>query len=133
MDDGDSKVCVVVCTDEHGWCDVRIVWMIGIVRCAWVCVHDPVIDKGRKGMSAMKRFWEVFGQCLKSFESERRILVLGNMNAKVVNREIGGLNGVNENGQYLVDVCAERNLFLEKHLLPAQTNSQIYMGKGRHE
>ncbi len=40
------------------------------------------------------------------------------MNARVGNTEIGevvrkyGVEGVNENGQYLVDTCAERGLFL---------------------
>ncbi len=40
------------------------------------------------------------------------------MNARVGNTETGGVvgkygvAGVNENGQYLVDICAERGLFL---------------------
>ncbi len=40
------------------------------------------------------------------------------MNARVGSTEIGGVVGqygvdrVNENGQYLVDICAERGLFL---------------------
>ncbi len=46
------------------------------------------------------------------------IFLLGDMNVRVGSTEIGGVvgrysvEGVNENGQHLVDICAERGLFL---------------------
>jgi len=66
----------------------------------------------------MKKFWEELGECLKSFENGRGIFLLGDVNAKIGGEEIGGVvrkwgvEGVNENGEYLVDICAGRGLFL---------------------
>ncbi len=57
-------------------------------------------------------------QCVKSPERERMVNVMGDMNAKVgdetVEEVVGkwGVPGMNENGEWLVDVCAERGLFL---------------------
>ncbi len=65
-----------------------------------------------------EKFWEDLGQLLKKFENVRRIFLLGDMNAKVGSRVIKGVvggygvEGVTENGQHLVDICAERGLFL---------------------
>ncbi len=65
------------------------------------------------------------------------VFLLGDMNARVGNTEIAevvgkyGVEGVNENGQYLVDICAERGLFLSNtFLLSAQDDTQIHVGKG---
>ncbi len=107
--------------DVRGWIGSRIVWMtgkIGMVKCAWVCVYAPVNEKGMKGKMKLEKFWEDLGELLKKFENVRRVFLLGDVNARVGNTEIGvvvgkyGVDGVNENGQYLVDICAERVLFL---------------------
>ena len=106
---------------EHGWNGSRIVWVkgkIGIVKYAWVCVYAPVNMKTTKGKEEMKKFWKNLNECLSEFESERKVIVMGDMNAKVGCEEIEGIvgkwgvPGMNENGEYLVDVCAERGLFL---------------------
>ncbi len=66
----------------------------------------------------MEKFWEDLRQVLKKFENVRRIFLLGDFNARVGNTEIAGVvgkygvEGVNENGQYLMGICAERGLFL---------------------
>ena len=50
------------------------------------------------------------------FSENERIVVLGNMNARVVNSEVCkvvgkyGVPGVNENGKRLVEICSERRL-----------------------
>ncbi len=108
--------------DGHGWIRSRIVWVMGktgMVKCAFVCVYAPVNEKGMKGKMKLEKFWEDLGQLLNKFENVRRIFVLGDRNVRVGSTEIGGVvgkycveEGVNENGQYLVDVCAERGLFL---------------------
>ncbi len=106
---------------RNGWYQSRIVWMtgkIGMVKCVWVCVYALVNEKGMKGKMKLEKFWEDLGQLLKKFENVRRIFLLGDMNARVGSTEIGrvvgkyGVNGVNGNGHYLVDICAERGLFL---------------------
>ncbi len=62
--------------------------------------------------------------------------VLGEVDAKVGNTEIGdevekyGVDGANENGQYLVDVCAEKGMFLRTPL-SARDDPQVYVGKGK--
>ncbi len=84
----------------------------------------------------LDKFWEGFGQSLKKFENVRRLFLLGDMNARVGSTEIGevvgkfGVDGVNENGQYLVDICAERAV-PHKHLFSAQDDTQVHMGKGK--
>ena len=106
---------------EHGWCGSRIVWVkgkIGMVKYAWVCVYAPVNMKTTKGKSEMRVFWKELNECLKKFESERKVFVMGDLNAKVGCEEVDdivgkwGVPGVNENGECLVDLCSERGLFL---------------------
>ncbi len=87
--------------------------------CMGVCVYAPVNEKGIKSKIKMeKKFWEGLVQCLKTFEIVRRVFLLGDMKAKVGSTETGGVvgefgvDGVNENGRYPVDICAERGLFL---------------------
>ncbi len=56
--------------------------------------------------------------CFKSFETERKPVMMGDMNAKVGHEcdmnvvGKGRIPGKKENGEWLVDVCAERGLFL---------------------
>ncbi len=72
--------------------------------------------KAMKGKMKLEKFWEDLGQLLKKFENVRRVFLLGDM--RVGSTEIGevvgkyGVEGVNENGEHLVDICAERGLFL---------------------
>ena len=59
----------------------------------------------------MKRnFGMSLNQCIVSFEKWRKVIVMGDMNAKVGNENVDEVMG---NGKYLdkmrlVDVCAER-------------------------
>ncbi len=72
-------------------------------------MYAPVCEKGVKSKVKMEKFWEDLGQLLKKFENIRRIFLLGDINARVGGREIGGvvggygLKGVDENGQHLND------------------------------
>ncbi len=91
---------------------------IGMVKCEWVCMYAPVNEKGLKGKMKLEKFWEDLGQLLKKFENVRRVFLLGDMNTRVGSTEIGevvgkyGVDRVNGNGQYLVDIGTERGLFL---------------------
>ncbi len=66
----------------------------------------------------LEKFWEDLGQLLKKFENVRRVFLLADMNMRVGSTEIWGVvgkygvEGVNKNGQYLVNICAERGQFL---------------------
>ncbi len=76
-----------------------------------------------------------FRSTTKKFENVR-LFLLRDMNARVRGREIGGVvggygvEGINENGQHLVDICAERGVVPLEHLLSAQNDTQVYLGKG---
>ncbi len=107
--------------DEHRWFGSRIVWMTGktgMVKCVWLCEYAPVNEKGMKGKMKLEKFWEDLGQLLKKFENVRRVFLFGDMNVRVGSTEIGGVEGkygvegMNENGQYLVSICAKRGFFL---------------------
>ncbi len=55
----------------------------------------------------------------EEFERGSRIVLMGDMNGRVGRNDIAGVvgkwgvDGINENGEHLVDVCAERGLFLQ--------------------
>ncbi len=75
--------------------------------------------KSGKGRKEIREFWDMVNDCLGMFEKVRRIVVFGDINGRVGNSELagvvgkwGGVAGVNENGEHLGDVCAERGLFL---------------------
>ncbi len=66
----------------------------------------------------MMKFWNDLSKCVKNFEKGRKVIIIGDMNAKVgeesVDEALGkqGVPGRNENGEWLVDICAEQGLFL---------------------
>jgi len=109
------------CVTKYDWNGARIVWMkckIGLVKYAFVSVYAPVNVKTVKGKSEREKFWKELNECLKEFEEGRKVIVMGDMNAKVGDERIDevvgkwGVPGKNENGDNLVDICAERGLFL---------------------
>ena len=71
-----------------------------------------------KGREEMRKFWYNLNECLRRFERGRKIVLMGDMNGRVGSSEVAGVvgkwgvEGVNENGEHLVDMCAERGLFL---------------------
>jgi len=124
---GKEGVAIVVSSrvnsgvSDWGFCGTRIVWImgkIGLVKYVWVCVYAPVNAKTKKGRDERNEFWKDLNDCLRKFEPERRVILMGDMNAKVGSDVIGcivgkwGVPGVNENGECLVDLCSERGLFL---------------------
>ena len=115
------------CVTDYGWKGSRIVWVkckLGIIRYAWVCVYAPVNMKTTNGRKEMEKFWNELNECVNSFEEGRKVIVMGDMNAKVgdecMEDVVGkwGVPGWNENGEWLVDVCAERGLFLANTFFP---------------
>ena len=88
------------------------------LKYVWVCVYAPVNASSGKGREEMRKFWNDVNECLRSFERGSRIVLMGDMNGRVGSNEIAGVvgkwgvDGVNENREHLIDVCAERGLFL---------------------
>ncbi len=92
---------------------------LGLVKYAWVCIYAIVNGTSKKKrLRKREAFWEEVNACLKSFETERKLVMMGNMNAKVRDESVmdvvgkWGIPGKNENGEWLVDICAERGLSL---------------------
>ncbi len=82
-----------------------------------MCVYASVNVGNGRGRE-MRKFWNDVNECLRSFEKGSRIVLMGDMNGRVGRNEVAGVagkrsvDGVNEKGEHLVDVCAERGLFL---------------------
>ena len=78
-----------------------------------MCVCPANVGNGRE-REEMRKFWNDVNECLMSFESESRIVLIGDINGRVGSNEIAGVVrkwGINENEEHLVD-CAERVLFI---------------------
>lgn len=81
-------------------------------------MYAPVNVRNGKGREEMRRFWNDVNDCIKKLESGRRVVLIRDMNGRVGVVEVAGVvgkwgaDGVSENGEHLVDVCAERQLFL---------------------
>ena len=106
---------------EYGCVNARLCWVLcklGISKFVFVSAYAPVNVTSGKGKEEMRKFWSDLNECGKELQEKGKIIILGDMNAKVgnVSREkiVGqhGAEGVNENGDHLVELCAERNVFL---------------------
>ena len=130
------------CVTDYGRKGTRIVWVkckIGLVKYAWVSVYAPVNMKTVKGKNEMMKFWNDLNECIKCFEIGRRVIVMGDMNARVgdesVEEVVGkwGVPGRNENGEWLVDVCAERGLFLANTFFQHKMIHRYTWRRGRED
>ena len=64
-----------------------------------------------------------------------RIVLLGDKNAKVGNREVYrvvgkyGVLGVNENGERLVELCRKKKTEHRENMVSKETDSEVYKGR----
>ncbi len=71
---------------DYGWKGSRIVWVkgkVGLIKYAWVCIYAPVNVQSKRGLREREVFWEDVNTCLKDFETERKLVMMGDINAKV--------------------------------------------------
>ena len=97
---------------------------VGEIEAGWrkcsgsecVCTWN---EKQKKEVKS-ERFWTRFNECIGGFESNVRVIALGDVNAKVGDREregiVGkfGVPGTNENGVCLLELCNVRGLIVGK-------------------
>ena len=94
-----------------------------------VSVYAPGMEKKD---CERERFWGNLNECIEGFSCNESVIVLGDMNAKVGDREregiVGkyGVPGENDNGMCLLDMCNEReltvgNTWFEKKLIHKYT------------
>ena len=86
-----------------------VVRKVGIVEYVWICVYAPVNVRNREGREEMK-LWNDVKECLMEIGRWSRIVLMREMNRRFENSEVGsvvrkwGGHGMNENGEYLVDI-----------------------------
>ena len=103
---------------EYKCLDSRIMWVKLKLDGEIVVVVSVYVPGMEKKEDERERFWARFSECLAGFESSERVIVLGDMNAKVGDRErdgiVGkfGVPGMNENGVCLLELCNERGLIV---------------------
>ena len=105
-----GKVKEYVCVSS------RIVWVRLNIRgskVVIVSVYGPGMERSE---TERMQFWEGLNECLAGFDESERVIVMGDLNAKVGDRERGdvvgrfGVPGMNENGECLLELCEERRL-----------------------
>ena len=103
---------------EYKCINSRMLWVrikVAGERIVFVCVYGPGMERSENEREA---FWECLNECLSGFNENERIVILGDMNAKVGDRAkdgvLGkhGVPGVNENGERLVEMCTERRMII---------------------
>ena len=77
-----------------------------------MCMHQEWREQRRR---ERERFWKKLKGCIKAYEDRRRLLVIGDMNAKVRDEVEGvaskfGVSGMNENGRKLIKFCSETSV-----------------------
>ena len=103
---------------EYKCLESRIMWVklkLDGESVVVVSVYAPGMEKKE---DERERFWERFSECVAGFGSNERVIVLGDMNAKVGDRErdeiVGkfGVSGMNENGVCQLKLCNEKGLIV---------------------
>ena len=103
---------------EYKCINSRMMWVklkVNGEKVVVVSVYGPGMEKNE---NERERFWESLNECISGFSEGERVIVLGDLNAKVGEREIDGVvgkfgvPGVNENGECLVEMCVERGLIV---------------------
>ena len=102
------------------WCEVssRIMWVrvqLKWEKLVFVSVYGPGSERSEE---ERVQFWESLNECVSKFGDNVRVVVLGDLNARVgaepVEDVIGkfGVPGRNESGEELVGMCLERGLVI---------------------
>lgn len=71
---------------DSAWEGSTTIWVkgkVGLVKSAWVCMYAPVYVGSIKGLEGQGSFFREEGNaCLKSFERERKCIVMGDLDAE---------------------------------------------------
>ena len=60
------------------------------------CVYAPVNVGSEKGKEDMKKFWNYVNECLMDIGRGSIIVLIGDMNGRIVNKEMVGVAGKGE-------------------------------------
>ena len=102
------------------WCEVssRLMWVrvqLGIEKWVFVSAYGPGSEKSEE---EREMFWERLNECLSMFRENVRVVVLGDLNARVGDEPVVdvigryGVPGRNESGEKLIGLCLEREMMI---------------------
>ena len=101
---------------DHVEVSDRIMWIkLKLGREVWAIVSAYGPDSGKTD-EVRANFWNELRDCVNSFGNNVKVMVLGDLNARVGNTVIDGVvgvysvPGVNESGEKLIDMCLEQEL-----------------------
>ncbi|XP_071512677.1 uncharacterized protein [Panulirus ornatus] len=97
----------------------RLIWVkLKVDGERWVIIGAYAPGHEKKDQERQV-FWEQLNECVSGFDARDRVIVMGDLNAKVSNVAVEGIIGihgvfsvVNGNGEELVDLCAEKGLMI---------------------
>ena len=104
------------CVNDWREVSARLMWVrmtVGQERWVIVGAYGPGSERSAE---ERERFWEEICECVAGFDEREWVMVVGDLNARVGDREIEGVTGkfgvpgLNENGEWLLNMCAERGL-----------------------
>ena len=96
----------------------RLMWVrvrMGKECWAFVSAYGPGCEKNE---DERNEFWYELGSCVEGLNRRNYVVVLGDLNARVGDREVEGVigkfgvPGVNESGERLIEMCVERELVI---------------------
>ena len=123
---GRAKEGVALVLSEWMWSKVvewkevssRLMWVkvkLGRECWAFVSAYGPGCERPDEERS---EFWNSLAECVEGLSRRNYVVVLGDLNARVGDREVEGVVGkfgvpdVNESGEKLLDMCVERELVI---------------------
>ena len=92
----------------------RVCWAkckIGVSKVIFVSAYAPVNSETLKGRKDINEFWQMLNGCVCKLQEEGKVVIMGDMNAKVGDERQGsivggwGVEGRNENGEQLIGMC----------------------------
>ncbi|XP_071539225.1 craniofacial development protein 2-like [Panulirus ornatus] len=97
----------------------RLIWVkLKVDGERWVIIGAYAPGHEKKDQERQV-FWEQLNECVSGFDARDRVIMMGDLNAKVSNVAVEGIIGihgvfsvVNGNGEELVDLCAEKGLMI---------------------
>ena len=96
----------------------RLMWVrvrLGKECWAFVSAYGPGSERSEEERDA---FWNDLASCVEGLSRRNCVMVLGDLNARVGDREVKGVTGkfgvpeVNDSGERLLDMCMERELVI---------------------
>ena len=96
---------------------------MGRERWAFVSAHRPGCERSEEERD---EFWNELTRCVDGLSTRNYVVVLGDLNVRVGDREVEGVVGKyglpseNESGERLLDMCVEQELVTGNSFFPEE-------------